>query len=72
MWTTLETSLTLLLFCRNSKINDQRRLEEHEDHTNKRLLRKKCASTKHIAEKQATDKHTYTLTLQQRERQKKG
>jgi hypothetical protein len=45
MWATLETPLTLLLFCKNPKIDDQRSPEEREDHTNQRLLKKKCINS---------------------------
>ena len=42
MGTPPETPLTLLLFCKSLKIDDQRSPEKREDHTNQRLLRKKC------------------------------
>jgi hypothetical protein len=45
MRATPETPSTLLLFCRNPKIDDQRSPEEREDHTNQRLLKEKCINS---------------------------
>ena len=45
MGTPPETPLTLLLFCRSLKIDNQRSPEEREDHTNQRRLREKRVST---------------------------
>jgi hypothetical protein len=57
--------LRKLLFCFNSRI------AENQSATQlllKNVERTNPSTNKHIAEKQATNKHAYTLTIQQREK----